>query len=596
MKRRVADIIMDIVVDNGITDCFAVVGGGAMHIDNALAMKPEMNKVFCHHEQVCAMAAEGYAKACGRMALVSVTSGPGAINTFNGVQGAWVDNVPMLVIAGFPRYETTIEPTGLQLRCRGVQEFDAVSAVKGFTKYASLLTNPLDVRKEVLKAIEIARTGRKGPVWLSIPLDVQGTWVEEDDLAPAEDCMDFSDAPDHELMIQLNDMIQSAKRPCILTGSGIRMSGAVENFRTWVEAMEIPVVGGALQADILYEGAPFYYGTSGTVGGRKGNFILQNADLIIVLGNSLPTKQTGFYMEGFAPNAKIVMVDISEDEMRKPGLRVDLRIRADINAFLRSADNTIRKWTRHDEWITYLDHLDDELGDIDLREAGDAEERVSYYVLAKEILDRSSGTEWFALGNSNGMLGFLQIGAVAPGQRMIVNYNTGSMGDDIPEAIGMAVASNGERTIYCITGDGSIMMNLQDLQTIHHYDLPVKIVILSNDGYGALRQTNKNFFQGTYIGCDKQSGVSFPDFGKIADAFGFRFMECHNNGELADVVDAFLAEKGRTILVVDQLLDDPILPKVMSRMNEDGTFHTPCLHEMYPFIGEEVMRRLMIAP
>lgn len=587
MKKRVADIVMEVLVNNGITDCFAVVGGGAMHIDNALAKCDEMNKIFCHHEQTCAMAAEGYAKASGRMALVSVTSGPGALNTFNGVQGAWVDNIPMIIIAGFPRYDTSVEPTGLALRCRGVQEFDAVSAVQGFTKYAKLVTDPLAIRKEIEKAIDIANSGRKGPVWISIPLDVQSAIVEEQELYSYDtvitNACDLSD----EVVTKINEMIKYAERPCILTGSGIRSAGAIELFRLWVTKVNVPIVGGALQPDIMYEGAHLYYGMSGAIGPRKGNFIIQESDLIIVIGNSLSTKQTGFNQDLFAPNAKIIMIDVDSNEMEKPGLHIDYKICVDAKSFFEFTMSKITKWKTRMEWITYCESLDDIIGDIDEPVYESMSERISYKSLAKTTLDQMKEDAVLALGNSNGIAGFLQNDVKTKYQKTIVNYNTGSMGDDITEAIGVSVALKKE--VICATGDGSFMMNIQELQTIKHYNLPIKIIVMSNEGYGALRQTNKNFFDGTYIGCDATTGVSFPDFSKIAFAFGYEYIKAENIGELEEKMKEFMCKDGNSIFEVFQKLDDPVLPKVASKMNEDGTFNTPALHQMFPYIDDVKM-------
>lgn len=592
MKKRAADIVMDVLVENGITDCFAVVGGGAMHIDNALALREDIHKIFCHHEQACAMAAEGYAKACGKMALVSVTSGPGAINTYNGVEGAWADSVPMFILAGHPRYETTVPPTGLHLRCRGVQEFDSVSAVKGMTKYAKLVTDPLAVRMEVQKAIDIAIQGRRGPVWLSIPLDVQSALVEADALYPCEHVPEPEYSLGDEEFAQLNKLILESERPCILTGSGIRTGNAVCEFREWAARINIPVVGGALQADLVYEDAPYYYGMSGNVGPRKGNFILQNADLILVIGNSLSAKQTGFNQEEFAPDAKIVMVDAEPDEMKKDGFRVVLPIYADIVSFLRKAAKQVQAWKPAEKWVRYCDSLDRMLGDIDKRSIQKDRERVSQNTFWDEFRKQMDEDAVIALGNSSCILGILQKGIRKERQRVIVNYNSGSMGDDLPEAVGAAAAL--KREVICVTGDGSLMMNMQELQTIVHYHLPVKIVVFSNDGYGAIRQTNQNFFDGLYIGCDAKSGVSFPNFGKIAAAFEIAYYHCADCGMLREGIAWLMKEEQTAILEVRQLIDDQPLPKVMSKMREDGSFYTPPLHDMYPFMEEELMCKLMI--
>lgn len=591
MKKRVADIIMDVIVENGITDCFAVVGGGAMHIDNALALREDIRKIFCHHEQACAMAAEGYAKARGKMALVSVTSGPGAINTFNGVEGAWADSVPMLVLAGHPRYETTVPPTGLHLRCRGVQEFDSVSAVRGMTKYAKLVTDPLSVRREVQKAIDIAMQGRRGPVWLSVPLDVQGTVVETGELYDCECVPKLNYTLDDGTFERLNALISKSERPCILSGSGIRTGNAVYEFREWTKRMNIPVVGGALQADILYEHAPCYYGMSGSVGPRRGNFILLNADLLIVVGNSLSTKQTGFNQQEFAPDAEIIMIDAEPDEMRKAGFRVVLPVYADVRSFLKKAKDKVHAWENDKGWVRYCDSISSFLGKMDAGRIQAVHERISQNTFWEEFGKQMREDEVIALGNSSCALGILQKGIRGRNQRVIVNYNSGSMGDDLPEAAGVAVALKKE--VICVTGDGSFMMNIQELQTIVHNHLPVKIVVFSNEGYGAIRQTNQNFFDGLYLGCDPKSGVSFPDFAKVAEAFGIAYYNCADCGMLRDGIRWLLDEKQPALLEIKQLLDERTVPKLMSKMREDGSFYTPPLHDMYPFLEEEQLRRLM---
>ena len=592
MKKRVADILLEVLIDSGINDCFAVVGGGAMHIDNALAIHPKMNKVFCHHEQACAMAAEGYAKACGKMALVSVTSGPGALNTLNGVQGAYVDNVPMMVIAGHPRWDTTVNVTGLKLRYRGVQEFDIVPALFGMTKYAKMILDPLEIRREVKKAIFIAMSGRRGPVWLSIPLDIQSRIVDEEDLYPDEEYSDSLGKVDEETIREINKMIGKSHRPVILPGSGIRTGGEVDRFREWTVKMGIPVVSGALLPDVMYEGAPNYFGTSGSTGERKGNFILQNADLIIAIGNSLALKQTGFNQELFAPKAKIIMIDAGEDENKKPGTRVDLFVHTDVKAFFDVAYDNIKKWDRDNVWIDYCNSLQERLGDIDTIIRPNENERVPNHYMWEIMRSMLPADALVTLGNSSGIHGGLYKSVKSPKQRVIVNYNSGSMGDDLPEAIGVYIAER--KDVYCVSGDGSIMMNIQEFQTIVHCGMGIKTIILSNDGYNAIRQTNKNFFDGVYIGCDKKSGVSMPDFKKIAYAFGIPYKKCENVCQLEDSIRWLIGEKGPLILEVDQLLDDPIFPRVMSKMNEDGTFYTPALQEMTPEISPELMEELML--
>lgn len=591
MKKRVADIIMGILCDNNISDCFSVVGGGAMHLNNAFALCNRINKIFNHHEQACAMAAEAYARASGKLAVVCVTSGPGGLNTLTGVEGAWVDSLPMLILSGQVRNETSVEYTGLPLRCRGPQEFDIIHTVSNMTKYAKKIKDPLEIKKELQKAIDIAMSGRRGPVWLDIPLDVQSVIIEESDMYAVTPINCKVPIPPQADINEVLEMLKKSKRPCVLTGSGIRTSNTVAEFRNVIEKLRIPIVGGALQGDILYSSHPMYYGMSGTLGPRAGNFILQNADVILVLGNSLSFKQTGYNQENFAPKAKIIYVDIDEYETKKPGINIYKFIHSDLKTLFNLLNSLDINIVAEDEWIHYCNRLRERFSPFESLKDIKDNDRVPIHYFWREFEKMEEPDSVVALGNSNCVHARLQSGIKYPDQRILVNYNCGSMGDDLPEAIGASVAFKKE--IFCITGDGSIMMNLQELQTIIHNNFPIKVIVFSNNGYGALRQTNKNYFNGTYIGCDNNSGISLPNFGEIAKAFGFPYRRCNNIGEVTESIQWLKEVKGYAFLEILQMLDNPIEPKVMSRMKEDGTFETPALHDMYPFLEKDEIEKLM---
>lgn len=590
MKRRVADILMDVLVENGIVDCFAVVGGGAMHLDNALALNDKINKYFNHHEQACAMAAEAYARMSGRMAAVCVTSGPGATNTLTGVMGAWQDSLPMLVLSGQVRYEISVPKSGLPLRYRGMQEFDIIHSVQNMTKYAVLITNPLEVKREVVKAIKIATEGRRGPVWLDIPLDIQSAIVEENDMPDYEENIEVPTATTEDISFVM-DKLRDAKRPCILAGNGIVNSDNLQNFREFSKTLNVPVIAACIAADAMYMDYPRYYGLSGSIGPRTGNFIVQNADVILSIGCSMGYKMTGFAQEKFAPKAYIISVEIDENEVKKPGVRIDYFIHSDLRAFFDCAKNRIEAVPVEDKWISYCDKLKNRFSPFEPANDVVLEDRVCAYYFWKEYEKYEHYDSISVLGNNTANSAKLQIGIKQENQRIIANNNCGSMGADLPEAIGVAVAS--EREVICLTGDGSIMMNLQELQTIHHYQLPIKVVVFSNDGYNAIRQTSKNFFDGVLIGCTAETGVSFPKFEEVAKTFGFKYMLCRNNGEVSKSLKEFFEAKGNVLLEVEQQLDDPIVPKVMSRMNKDGSFSTPSLEDMAPFISQEEHDLLM---
>ena len=587
MKKRIADLIFETLVRYNINICFAVAGGGAMHLDNALGLNKDIEKIFNHHEQACTIASEGYAKITGQMAIACVTSGPGATNALTGVMGAWVDSVPMIVLSGQVRYSLTAEATGLPLRFRGPQEFDIINSVKNMTKYAVMLREPEKAVYELEKAIHIAMTGRRGPVWLDIPLDIQGAEVEEKELQPEETLVSCSEKE----FFKLEEMIKKAERPVILAGNGIANSGALEKFHKFAKYLGIPVVGAAIAVDVMYSDYELYYGLSGVIGPRTGNFILQNSDLILALGTSLGFKTTGYSQELFAPKAKIVMIDIDEYEKQKPGVRYDLFIKADLHTFLVEGLKNLSKKILNNSWKNYCNSLKERFTPYEAIEGIKNDERVCMYYFWKKFSELEPEDTIIALGNNTGICAKLQIGVKTNKQRVLANNNCGSMGYDIPCALGAAVATKKE--VIVVTGDGSIMMNLQELQTIVYNKLPIKVVVFENDGYNAVRQTSKNFFNGFEVGCSRESGISFPNFKEVAGTFGFKYNVVNTNKEVEEGLKWLFSEKGNLLLEIKEKLDDPVTPKMMSRMTSDGKFLSPSLEDLYPFLDEEELKKWM---
>lgn len=538
------------------------------------------------------MAAEAYARLSGRMAAVCVTSGPGATNTLTGVMGAWQDSLPMIVLSGQVRYEISVPKSGLKLRYRGIQEFEIVPAVKNMTKYAVMITDPLSIKRELVKAIHIAMEGRRGPVWLDIPQDIQNARVEEADLYCEEERIRTLPNLRSGDLSETIGLLREAERPCILAGSGIISSNNRDNFVRLVDKIGVPVIGGSWVADNLYADHPLYFGNSGNVGPRTGNFILQNADVILTLGNSLGFRQTGFNQEGFAPNARIIMVDVDADEGRKPGLHIYKFIHADLKDMIAGMLETDCRVEVPAEWMDYCKMLKDRFTPFEAVNGIEMKERVCSYYFWSVFQKYEETDSILALGNNTANTAKLQIGVKYAHQRVLTNYTCGSMGYELPAAIGAAAASG--KKVYCVTGDGSIMMNLQELQTIVQNDLSINLVVFSNDGYGAIRQTSKNFFQGAYIGCTADSGVSFPEFARVADTFGFAYRRCETNAQVEEAVQWLVNNKKRCLLEIDQKIDDPVVPKVMSRLDENGKMLTPALQDMYPFLPKEDYRELMI--
>lgn len=594
-EKCVADIIVETLIENGITNAFSVIGGGSMYLNHAFAVaQNKLRTVYNHHEQACAMAAEGYAKLSGKLAVVCVTSGPGGLNTINGVQGAWVDNAPMIVLAGHPRYNTTVASCGLNIRCRGVQENDIISQVKNITKYAKMILDPLSIKAEVQYAIDTAMSGRRGPVWLSIPLDIQGTMVNTNDLYPYQQkpCNPAISVNDIDTMYK---MLQEAKRPCILTGSAIRTGDAMEGYKQFLAYTQIPVVGGARALDANYIDEKYFYGMSGTLGPRCGNFILQSADFILAIGNSLSTSQTGFNVEAFAPHAKIVMVDAQKDESKKPGLHVDMCIEADLNDFFHICNARKEIVTADIRWIEHCEYTYHNLSRFEAAERLkdlSSVSRIHPSLFWKRLSNSLEDNAVIALGNSSCVHAVQQGGVLRPSQRIIVNFSCGSMGDDLPEAIGAAVYGN--LPVYCITGDGSIMMNLQELQTICYHQFPIKTIIFSNNGYDNMKNTYKNYFDGVGDGCGPENGISFPSFQKLAAAFELDYFHIDCIGALDAGIEWLVKHKGPCIVEVDEIENKLRAPIISSIMDDTGNFVTPPLHIMSPLMDKNEIAKYVI--
>lgn len=588
MKKRIADIIMDTLADNGIEQAFCVVGGGSMFLNNALGISKRIKTIYNHHEQACAMAAEGYARYSeNKPALLCVTSGPGGTNALTGVYGAYVDSIPMIVISGQCRYNTSVQDSGLPLRSRGNQEFNIVDTVKTMTKYSKLVINPLEIKQEVQKAYDIAMNGRRGPVWLDIPQNVQNTIVEENELLPPINKPQIISA-NPSLITKVKNLLSNAKRPVILAGGGIRYSGNFKEFLNFIERVKIPVVNASAQPDLLWRSHELCAGAEGMAGQRAGNFVLQNADVILTLGSSLTFTETGWVQENFAPNAHIIMINVDEYEPKKPGLHIETFVHADLQNFF--AQMSDFKMKASQSWLDYTTMVKNKFDPFEGAEEPN-NDRVNAFTFWKEYAKKISNDGITCLGNSSSIAGWLRYGNNTPTQRTFVNVNCGSMGDDITLAIGVAVAA--KRPVIMQTGDGSFMMNSQELSTIKHNHLPIKLVVFSNGGYNALRGTFRKYFNGINSGCDSDSGISFPDFQKLADAYNFPYHKCKTNQEISSSLDWLLSQPEFAFLEVEESYTGVHYPCVISKLKEDGTSEPAWLQDMSPYLDREEYSNLM---
>ena len=582
MKKRVADIIMDTLVENNITQAFCVVGGGSMYLDNAVGINPNINVIFNHHEQACAMACEGYARTKDGMALCLVTSGPGGTNTLTGVMGAYQDSIPMIVISGQVRYKTTVAESGLNLRRRGEQEFDIINSVQNMTKYAKMITNPLSIKLEVQKAIDIALEGRRGPVWLDIPLDIQNAIVDEEDLLPILEKPQMIRCSDDDFE-ELKVLLRNAKAPCILAGSAIASTHTQDKLIKMLEKWQIPTVSAICIPDILSHDFELYFGGVGGSGTRAGNFIIQSSDLVIVLGCSLGFKQTTFNQSAFCPNSKIVMIDINPDEAKKDGLNIYKFIHSDIEDIFVKV-NLGNAYKPPEKWLNHCMSLKNKFKFYE-NAIGQNDEKVHSYNFWKEYSKQIGSNNITVMGNSSSMGAGWQYGKSYKSQIRFTNVNCGSMGYDLPAAIGACIASNNE--VILVTGDGSFMMNLQELQTVKTNNLKLKIILFSNNGYAGIIQTCKNYFNGLNIGCTPDSGISMPDFKKLANAFDFRYRVCKTNKDLSESISWVLEQEENCILELIQTENNTMAPCIKPRLKENGEVEAVCFNDMYPFLDKK---------
>lgn len=585
MKIRVADYVAELLVESGICNVFTVVGGGAMHLNDALGNHKGISCIYNHHEQACAMAAESYARLEGRMAVACVTTGPGGTNAITGVLCAWQDNIPMLVISGQVRTNTTVESTGLKLRQFGEQEHYIVDTVKSITKYAVMVKCASDIRYELEKCIYLASSGRRGPCWIDIPLDIQGAMIETEELAgynPVTKACMYSFDKD-----ELINKLKNAQRPVLVAGSAIRSANVHNEFLEFLDKLQIPVLAANGCNDILPVKDVRYYGNFGGIGGRAGNFMIQNADVILVLGCRMAFKHIGFNYEKFSPHSYKIVVDVDEQELKKSTLKIDMPVCMDLKDFFEMVrDDEIKCEKMLPKWKEYCDELKNEFPIY--QEKYEESDCVNPYYFAEALKRNIPADGIIVVGNSCACDCCRQCGTEEPGQRLWGNTNCGTMGYDLPAAIGAAVA--GKRDVYCVTGDGSIQMNLQELQTIVHNKLPIKIFIHNNEGYFAIEQTHSNFF-GRLTGCTKESGISFPDFCKLAYAYGIPYYKITNHQELDKSLSEILALEGYGICEVISDTNQPIEPKSKSKALENGEIVSPPLDDLYPFLEKSVYDR-----
>lgn len=650
---RVSDYIADFLVKKGVTDCFMVVGGGAMYLNNSFGHKEGLKCTHFHHEQGAAIAAESYSRYEGKVAVLNVTSGPGGTNAITGVLGGWLDSLPMFVVSGQVRYDTTVRywekmqgirscaanpgsdhdypgdriGTAHTLRSLGDQEYDITKMTGNICKYAAMLEDPADIRYHMEKAWHLMTTGRPGPVWIDVPVNFQAAEIDPATLrgyetevgsAFSSGVVNTADglnkcaperrnsatpAAEHSLVLNLGNAalevfeeIKKAKRPVVYAGGGVRISGAYDVFRRVVDMLGVPVCTYWNSIDLIEDEHPLYCGRGGNMGDRAGNFAIQNSDLLLVIGSRLSIRQVGYNWDSWARAARVIMVDIDPAEMDKHTLHVDKKICADAGEFLEKLEVLCR----------------DELGDLDSyvftgeswraqcvkwkekypvvsdEQRHTGKESVNVYGFIRELSERLPEGELCAVSNGACCVAGHQSWKVKKGSRFIINNAVASMGYGLPAAIGLCIASGGKETI-CLEGDGSIMMNLQELQTIITNKLPVKVFLINNDGYHSIRLTQNNLFSDySKVGIGPESGdLAFPSFRKIADAFGYPYLAIRTGDDLTDKLDEALRTEAPLFIEVFTDTTQVWAPKSSARREPDGSLSSPPLEDLAPFLPRE---------
>ena len=595
---KVAEYICKRLEFLGIDTCFLVTGGGAMHLNDAIGSS-NFTKIYNHHEQASSIAAEAYARISKKPALLNVTTGPGGINALNGVFGAFTDSIPMVVVSGQVKRETMLSFNKIKsLRQLGDQEVNIINMVKGITKYSCLLKNADDIIKVLDKAFIEATTGRKGPVWIDLPVDLQGTHINtklekninlklEYNLKNFEFKKSFLD--------KFLSMLSKSKRPVILYGTGIRLSNSEKEFQKLLEKLKIPVVS-AWTHDVLESEHNLNMGRAGTIGTRAGNFIVQNADLVIILGSRLNIRQVSYNWKSFARNAKKIWVDIDEAEFRKPFVNAELKIVSDLKIFLTELINKIEIENYKKvciNWINWCKNIKEKytpkISDYPI-----SKNAINAYHFIFELFEKLKENDIVAVGDATATIVPFQIAKIKKNQRLFSNSGSASMGYDLPASIGAAVAvqKNKYNRVICLAGDGSIMMNLQELQTIVGLNLNIIIFVLNNDGYLSIKQTQKNFF-GKEYGSSSQSGLSFPNFSKLGSAFGYKTFELNKKNWKTNL-EKSLNLKGPILCEVKLDTLQEFEPRLKSKM-VDGKIQTPELEDMYPFLDNKEIQEVALS-
>ena len=583
MKIKISDYIANFLEKKKMRHIFGITGGGAMHLNDSFAKNSKLNFIFFHHEQAASMAAESFYRKKNLPCVLHVTSGPGGTNAITGVTGAWIDSLPMFVISGQVGSLDMINKT--KTRQIGVQEINIIDIVKPITKYAKTVLNPKMIDIYLNESYEMMMKGRPGPVWLDIPLDIQSKYLNYSDIKKYKFKKNNNKKKINFSFIKKN--IQNSNRPIIIIGNGLHISKTEKNFIKLLNILKIPVISSWNASDILKSSNKLYSGRMGIFGDRASNFAVENSDLIIALGTRLSMPQTGYNTKFFASNAKKVIIDIDKNELnKKKFVKVICKINVDLKLFINRAIFYFKnkKIKNFDRWINLVNYWKLKYPVMQKKYLFERNHINSFHFIdslsenlkSNETIVTDMGTSFTCT-----MQGFKILNPIK--QRLFTSSGLAAMGFGLPGAIGAYFAQKKD-PIICITGDGGLMFNIQELQTVSNYKIPIKIFVIENQGYLTMKLMQlKNFNR--YVGSTPNSGISFPDFKKISEAFNLKYFRLKKNN-MKNQIKKILNYKRSALVEVNMPPNQPLIPRTQNRLNSDGTFFSPRLDDLYPHLSE----------
>lgn len=593
---KVSDYIVQLFVENNMKHIFSISGAGNVHLLNSIIDNPNLVSIHPHQEQSGVLASLAYKRICGRLGVMITTSGGAATNAITGALDAWADSIPVLIISGQEKSQFVHDHKNL--RMWGVQGFDIAKTVSNITKYSVLITDPKQVKYEFQKAIHIAESGRPGPVWIDIPTDIQAAQINPDELesyTPKDETKNASPSQINEI----NDLLKKSKRPVFIFGNGIRLGSATPLLNKLVDKFQTPFMVAWNGLDMISSTHPLNFGREGTYGQRCANFVVQNADLVITIGTRMAIPQVGYDLKEFARDAKKVIIDIDRTELDKfSSDNSFMLIEAHAKNFIESllsdgippAKENISDWIKTcNNWKTKFPFVEPD----GLHKEQDG--FLNSYSFIKELNKHFKPNEIIVTDMGTALTCTHQAIELTNEQRIVTSTGLGEMGFGLPGAIGASLAADGQRVIL-INGDGSMMMNLQEMQTIIHHKLPIKLFVYVNDGYLTIKHTQNNLFGTKFSGSGATSGVSCPDFSKIGDAFGFKTFKINSLSDAKTIIPKVLEEDGPILCEVFIHSMQLLAPKTSFNINPDGTLVSPPLEDLYPFLSREEFEKEMIVP